>query len=359
VLLVGDIDRGGVFAALLGTLELLPPEDRRRVHGLLINKFRGDRALLEPGLRFLEARTGRPVVGVVPYLADLAFPEEDGVPLEESARRRRGSQGDVQVGVVLLPHIANFTDFDALAAEEGVGLRYAAAPEELGGVDAVILPGSKNTLEDLLWLRAGGFGAAMRRHHEAGGLVVGVCGGFQMLGRRIDDPDRMETDLGGVDGLGLLDVTTGLSRSKTTHRVQAEGLAGTPFAGAGMAAGYEIHLGETARGLTASPLFRLRREGDGTGEILDGAITSDGRTWGTYVHGLFDDGAMRRAFANWVRAAKGLPPADGPAGPSAASLRNAAYDRLAATLRQHLDLETIGSLLGLSLANRKEVVPAL
>ncbi len=349
VLLVGDIDRGGVFAALVGTLELLPPEDRARVHGFLINKFRGDQTLLEPGLRFLEGRTGRPVVGVLPYLADLAFPEEDGVPLEESARRRRGSQGEVQVGVVLLPHIANFTDFDALAAEEGVGLRYAAAPEDLGGVDAVILPGSKNTIEDLLWLRQRGFAAALRRHREAGGLVVGVCGGFQMLGCRIDDPAGMETDLGGADGLGLLDVRTTLGCSKATHRVRVEGLAGTPFAGAGAAGGYEIHLGETARGQTASPLFRLRREGDGSDEILDGAIAPDGLAWGTYVHGLFDDGAMRRAFANWVRAAKGLPLPEGPAGPSAASFRNRAYNRLAATLRQHADMELLGSLLRLPL----------
>jgi adenosylcobyric acid synthase len=279
------------------------------------------------------------------------------VPLEESVRRRHGMPGDVQVGVVLLPHIANFTDFDAIAAEEGVGLRYAAAPEDLGGVDAVILPGTKNTVADLLWLRQRGFAAAIRRHREAGGLVVGVCGGFQMLGDRIDDPAGMETDLGGADGLGLLDVATTLGGSKVTHRVRVDALAGTPFAGSGTAGGYEIHLGETARGPAAAPLFRLRREGGGTGEILDGAIAPNGRTWGTYVHGLFDDGAMRRAFANWVRQVKGLPLLEGSDGLSGASFRSAAYQRLAATLRQHLDLRSLGALLGLSLGSAKEVMP--
>ncbi len=354
VLLVGDIDRGGVFAALVGTLELLRDEDRDRVRGFLINKFRGDRALLDPGLCLLEGRTGRPVLGVIPYLADLAIPEEDGVSVEESNGRRRGGEGDVRVGVVLLPHIANFTDFDALAAEAGVSLCYAADPEELAGVDAVIVPGSKNTIGDLLWLRQRGFAAAIRRHREAGGLAVGVCGGFQMMGRRIEDPACMETALGGADGLGLLDVATTLGRAKATHRVRVEGLGGSPFAGVGPAAGYEIHLGETVRGPATAPLFRLRRDGDGACEILDGAIASDGRTWGTYVHGFFDDGAMRRAFANWVRAAKGLPLLEGPAGPSAASARSAAYRRLAATLRQHLDLEALWSLLDLPF--RKEVV---
>ncbi len=355
VLLVGDIDRGGVFAALVGTLELLLDGDRPRVRGFIINKFRGERALLDPGLRFLEARTGRPVLGVIPYLPDLAIPEEDGVSLEDSLARRCGGNGAVQVGVILLPHIANFTDFDALAAEPGVCLRYLARTDELAGVDAAILPGSKNTIGDLLWLRQRGFAEAIRRHREAGGLVVGVCGGFQMLGRRIEDPWRMETDLSGADGLGLLDVTTMLGRTKATFRVRVQGVEGSPLGGAGLAEGYEIHLGETSRGPGAAPVFRLRCEGERQGERLDGAVTSDGRAWGTYVHGLFDDSAMRRAFVNHVRAAKGLPPVGGPAGAPAAVARSAAYDRLADALRQHLDLSAIRSLLGLP--SRKEVVP--
>jgi adenosylcobyric acid synthase len=355
VLLVGDIDRGGVFAALVGTLELLPGEDRDRVRGFVINKFRGDRALLDPGLRTLEGRTGRPVLGVVPYLPELAIPEEDGVSLEDGPARRRGREGAVRVGVVLLPHIANFTDFDALAAEEGVGLRYVTRADEVADLDAVILPGSKNTIEDLLWLRGRGLAGAIRRLGASGALVAGICGGFQMLGRRIEDPRRMETDLGGLDGLGLLDAATTLGGEKATFRVRAQGLDGSPFAAAGPCAGYEIHLGETARGPAAAPLFRLRREGDGGGERLDGAMAPGGRTWGTYVHGLFDDGAIRRAFVNGLRAMKGLPPAEGPPGRSAAAARSAAYDRLAATLRQHLDVAAIRSLL--NLPSREEVVP--
>ncbi len=356
VLLVGDIDRGGVFAALVGTLELLRGADRDRVRGFVINKFRGDRALLDPGLRFLEARTGRPVLGVIPYLPNLAVPEEDGVSVEESLARRRGGDGAVRVGVVLLPHIANFTDFDALAAEPAVGVRYLTSPDEVAGVDAVVLPGTKNTIGDLLWLRQRGLADAVRRHREAGGLVVGVCGGFQMLGCRVEDPWRMETDLGGLDGLGFLDVTTTLGREKATFRVLARPLDGSPLAGAGPSAGYEIHLGETARGPAAAPVFSLRREGGRDDEILDGGMAPDGRTWGTYVHGLFDDGPVRRAFANWVRVRRGLRPMEGPAGPSAAAVRSAAYDRLAETLRLHVDVASIRWLLGLP--SRKEVVPA-
>ncbi len=355
VLLVGDIDRGGVFAALVGTLELLPGEDRDRVRGFVINKFRGERALLDPGLRTLQERTGRPVLGVIPYLPDLAIPEEDGVSLEDSLARRRGRDAAVRVGVILLPHIANFTDFDALAAEEGVGLRYVTRADELADLDAVILPGSKNTIEDLLWLRGRGLAGAIRRLGESGTPVVGICGGFQMLGRRIEDPRRMETDLGGMDGLGLLDVATTLGGEKATFRVRVQGAEGTPFAGVGPAVGYEIHLGETARGPAAGPMFRLRRQGDGHAEVLDGAMAPGGRTWGTYVHGLFDDGAMRRAFVNGLRAGKGLLPAEGPAGPPAGAARSAAYDRLAATLRRHLDIAAVRSLVNLPF--RGEVVP--
>jgi len=357
VLLVGDIDRGGVFAALVGTLDLLPGVDRDRVRGFVINKFRGDLALLDAGLRFLEARTGRPVLGVIPYLPDLALPEEDGVAAEAGAARRRGRDGAVRVGVVLLPHIANFTDFDALAAEPDVALRYLACPEGVAGVDVTVLPGTKNTIGDLLWLRERGFAAALARHRASGGLMVGVCGGFQMLGRRIEDPWRMETDLGAVDGLGLLDVTTILGRDKATFRVVARPLGDSPLAGAGPSEGYEIHLGETARGPSAAPLFALRRMGGPGEEVLDGAMASDGRTWGTYVHGFLDGGPARRAFANWVRVAKGLPPLDGPAGPPAAAARSSAYDRLAAALREHLDVAALRSLAGVPL--RKEVVPTL
>lgn len=356
VLLVGDIDRGGVFAALVGTLDLLPGPDRERVRGFVINKFRGDKALLKPGLHFLEERTGRPVLGVVPYLPNLAVPEEDGVSEEDSPARRRGAgDGAVRVGVILLPHIANFTDFDALAAEMGVGLRYLTSPAEVAGVGVVVLPGTKNTIGDLLWLRERGFASALARHRAAGGLVVGVCGGFQMLGRRIEDPSRMETDLGGLEGLGLLNVTTTLGREKTTFRVLIRPLDGSPFAGGGPSEGYEIHLGETVRGPSAAPMFSLRREGTLGGEVVDGGIAPDGQVWGTYVHGLFDGGPIRRAFVNWVRVKTGLPPVEGPAGPSAAAARSAAYDRLAATLREHLDVAEVLSLAGLPA--RKEVVP--
>jgi adenosylcobyric acid synthase len=341
VVLVGDIDRGGVFASLVGSLALLGRPDRRRVRGFLLNKFRGDPALLAPALTFLTRRTGRPVLGVVPYLADLHLPEEDSVALEERGTSTLGwGPGGERVGfpphrvvVVRLPHIANFTDFAPLVADPAVELRYAQRPEEVVGASLVILPGSKDTLADLRWLRASGFAAAVQAHLARGGRVAGICGGYQMLGRAVEDPDGLEGG-GRAEGLGCLAATTVLAPPKITRRVQARLAAGGERFDA-----YELHLGRTRIDPEVAP-FALIEDGDGSRP--DGAVTRDGQVWGTYLHGVFDTASVRRAVL-------GAPPpseADPAGAGDYRAARERAFGRLAAHVRAHVDLRALRDLVG-------------
>jgi adenosylcobyric acid synthase len=329
VVLVGDIDRGGVFASFVGCLALLPRADRRRIRGFLVNRFRGERAFLAPALDFLERRSRRPVLGVVPYLADLRLPEEDSVALDEAAV---AAPARPVVAVVRLPHIANFTDFAPLAAETAVEVRYVCRPEELAGAALVILPGSKDTLADLRWLRATGLADAVRRHVAGGGRLGGICGGFQMLGRSVEDPSGLEAG-GLAEGLGLLAVATVLAPAKVTRRVRAR-LAGSEAT----FDAYEIHLGRTRGEGALAPFARVD---DGDGARPDGAVSDDGRVWGSYLHGLFDTPAVRaRLLAGLVAAPPG-PPGDYRA------VREREYARLAAHLRGHVDWTALLRLLGL------------
>lgn len=294
VLLVGDIDRGGVFAQLLGTLELLPPEERALVRGLIVNKFRGDPTLFADGIRILEERGGVPALGVVPFLPNLGLPDEDAVAIEgESTPPPRG---DIDIAVVRLPRIANFDDFDPLRVEPGVRVRYVDSPSQLGRPNAVILPGTKSTMADLQWLRERGLVEAIVRFAEEGIAVVGICGGYQMLGRMIHDPDRTESDVCEAPGLGLLPIETTFSAHKATHPVRARmidgpgwmtGLTGTQLEG------YEIHMGQT---MTDTPWGEIVARGAATCRVPDGAVSADGRVWGCYLHGLFANDAFRRAW---------------------------------------------------------------
>jgi adenosylcobyric acid synthase len=327
-LLVGDIDRGGVFASLYGTLELLEPWERALVRGFAINKFRGDLGLLRPGVEMMEHRLGLPCAGVVPYLHNHGLDEEDGVALED--RRTPARYWDrsdapgrkLRIGVIAFPHLANFTDFDALAAEPSVALAYLERPEEVEAADLLILPGSKQTLADLDWLHRTGFVAALSAYS---GRVAGICGGFQMLGVRIDDPTGMENDGTALScaGLGLLPVATVLREHKITRPVTGRAFGGVAFHG------YEIHVGDTP---TDAP-FAQTEYGP------DGAVSADGRVFGTYIHGLFDDDTFRHAFVDAMRAARGLAPAAGRAFTGAE--REARIDRLADHLRQSLDMNLI------------------
>jgi adenosylcobyric acid synthase len=342
VLLAGDIDRGGVFAALVGTLALLEPDDRARVAGFLINRFRGDRRLLEPGLSMLTARTGVPVLGVVPLIPERLVPAEDSLDLDRIA----GAAGDpvIDVAVIRLPRIANFDDFEPLADEPGVRVRFVRTAGELAGADLVILPGTKTTLADLTWLHASGLGAAVREAAAAGRPVLGVCGGFQMLGERVDDPEGLEGMMGTVAGLGLLPVTTTFAGAKRTVRVRARVAAArgvlAPVAGHEVAA-YEIHAGRTRS--AADPAFAITR-GGGL-EEADGAVSASGVVTGTYLHGLFVNDELRGAVLRAVAGRVGRAPDQRWGSPRRASAR---YERLADIVEAAVDMAAVAKLVGVS-----------
>jgi adenosylcobyric acid synthase len=349
--LVGDIDRGGVFASLLGTMELLDPEDRARIHGFIINKFRGDESLLRPGVTAMEKRLALPCLGVVPYLADLGLDEEDGVALEERASSARrwnndaSSERTLRVGVVALPHMANFTDFGALALEPGVSLAYLQQPEEMAGADLVILPGTKQTLDDLRWLKRRGFAQEIRRLSGIDMPIIGICGGFQMLGISVEDPHGIENRGEPVSrtGLGLLPVRTVLRAEKTVGRVG--GCLRCDLFGGGLRPqayfeGYEIHVGETLYESGAFPLTDIERQG-ATELVPDGAVSKSGRVFGTYVHGFFDNDDFRHGFIQAARAAVDLAPAASYVNANAE--RNARIDRLACHLRKSLNMNLLKS----------------
>jgi adenosylcobyric acid synthase len=338
-LLVGDIDRGGVFAALLGTMELLEPEGRARIRGFVINKFRGDIALLNPGVEMMEQRLGIPCAGVVPFLRGLGLEEEDSVAIEDRRTPARvwqateTRQRPLRVGVIALPHMANFTDFDALAMEPSVSLAFLDDPETAGLADVLILPGSKQTLDDLEWLRARCFAQRVAAHP---GLLIGICGGFQMLGLSIADPSGVES--AGIartmPGLGALEVRTIMRSHKTVRR--ATGYARIPSSPS--FSGYEIHMGETQYENGAEPFAEIAREGE-QGTVRDGSIASSGRVWGTYVHGIFDDDSFRHKFVDSAREACGLAPTQSHV--CATAERQARIDRWADHVRQSLDINLI------------------
>lgn len=343
ILLVADIDRGGVFAALVGTLELLSPAERRQVKGLIINRFRGDPELLTDGLRQIEDRTGVPVVGVIPWI-DLKLPEEDSVALP---RKNSPARLDaIRVGVVRLPRISNYTDFDALAAEADIDLTYLEESSAVADCDLLILPGTKSTLADLAWLAESGFAEAIRRHHADGRRVIGICGGFQMLGRKLADPDGVESERTEAAGLGLLDISTRMMPEKQTHQVIAEPLIGANDCGlidSGTLLAYEIHMGETDCGPLARPLFRLVERSGQPSNVEDGAISPDGTVWGTYLHGLFEDVELRRVLIDRLWHDQGRVRQ---AAPLQMSL-DQELDRLAAHLEANLDLQKIFALIGI------------
>jgi adenosylcobyric acid synthase len=315
VVLIADIDRGGVFAHLVGTLELLSASEQDRVKGFVINRFRGDIGLLQPGLDWLEQRTGKPVLGVLPYLHGLHLEAEDG--LGKRSFEAQTAQ-PLRVVVPLLPRLSNHTDFDPLRLHPDVELRFVAAGESVPAADLVILPGSKNVRGDLAWLRVNGWEEAIHRHMRYGGRLLGICGGFQMLGRRICDPLGLEAEAGESAGLDLLDMETVLAQEKQLHRV----CGSLTFADARVS-GYEIHAGVSAGAALLRPAARLEGRDDG-------AISADGRILGTYVHGLFDRREACDALLRWA----GL---TAPATLDYEALREAGIELMADTVEKHLD----------------------
>lgn len=304
VLLVGDIERGGVFAQLLGTLDLLPSRDRTRVRGLIVNKFRGDPSLFDGGVRYLERKAKLPVLGVLPYVDDLGVPAEDSLSLDD--RRAAPATDAVDIAVLRYPRISNFDDFDPLA-RAGARIRYVARPAEVGVPDLAVLPGSKSTIADLEWLRRSGLGARVRALADAGVPVLGICGGFQMLGEELADPKGIEGDPSRVRGLGLLPVRTTFTSEKRAvpveGRVLSSGFIGCD--GSLAVSGYELHLGETRR-RGCAPFAELTRL-PSRERIVDGALSADGLVVGTYVHGLFANEPLRNALLGALARRRGIP----------------------------------------------------
>jgi adenosylcobyric acid synthase len=343
VILVADIERGGVFAATIGAFHLLTPAERRRLRGFVINKFRGDPGLFVEGVEIIRRRTGRPVLGVLPYVKDLALPEEDSVALAKKRRATDPWTGDgrLRVGVVSLPHISNYTDFDPLEREAGVALKYLESPEALDLADLVILPGTKNTISDLLWLKESGLFARLQAFAHAGGRLAGICGGYQMLGVEVRDPLGVEGPPRTEAGLGLLPVVTTLAGEKTTTQVTARALAGE---GRGHCLeAYEIHMGVTEPTGPGEPLFAITTISGQPARGTDGWLSANGRIFGTYLHGLFDRDDFRGAFLTGLSRTLGREAALEPG--SFGAFQEEQLDRLAGVLRQHLDLTALWDLI--------------
>ncbi|WP_175044033.1 cobyric acid synthase [Burkholderia lata] len=329
VVLVADIDRGGVFAHLVGTLACLSDSERARVRGFVINRFRGDFKLLEPGLDWLRAQTGKPVFGVLPYLHGLLLDAEDMLPAQARSAAARGDAGVLRVVVPALPRISNHTDFDPLRAHPQVEFTYwksGPVPDS----DLLILPGSKSVQRDLAWLRDAGWDTLIRRHLRYGGKVIGICGGMQMLGRTLDDPLGLEGAPGSVPGLGLLDFDTTLQPDKTLKNVTGQ----LALPGGAAVHGYEIHMGDTHGPALASPVLALAGDAAQGGTRPDGAVSDDGQILATYVHGLFDSPDACTALLAWA----GL---DGAERIDYPALREASLERLADTFAEHLDLDAL------------------
>ena len=336
VVLVGDIDLGGVFASLVGTLELLTPEERSFVKGLLINKFRGDISLLNEGLEFLETRTGKKLLGVLPFMDDLQVAEEDSIPEWKWKPARPAEPEKLKIQVIHYPHISNSTDFDTLEKEPDVSLRFLARVPDFEPLpDALLLPGSKSTMSDLAYIRSSGFERYIERCHQARFPIVGICGGYQMLGKELLDPEGIESVVPRADGLGLLHVTTCFEREKKTVQVRARHIeSGHEIAG------YEIHMGRTNGPSAARPAFQILEEMGRRTERFDGAKSEDGLVWGTYLHGVFDAPLFRRNFLNALRKRRGWPPLDSRKVGSFPE-----HDSLAALIRKHVDLVAVDRIL--------------
>ncbi|MCT7951892.1 cobyric acid synthase CobQ [Ancylothrix sp. C2] len=326
-LLVVDIDRGGSFAHVVGTLQLLDPEERALIKGIVINKFRGQRSILEPGIKWLEEYTGIKVAGVIPWI-ELDFPAEDSLSLLERVSRK--TQSELTIGVIRLPRISNFTDFDPLEAESSVTVKYIHPKQSLGHPDAVIIPGSKTSISDLKILQQTGMAKEIQDYVAAGGTVMGICGGFQMLGQSIVDPDGLEGEEGRFEGLGLLPLKTLITPQKIARQRQVT--SNKPQAGLPVT-GYEIHQGRSqiAEDKNISSLFD---------DPNLGVVDNEQLIWGTYLHGLFDNGPWRRSWLNNLRQQRGLKSL--PTGiPNYREQRETLLDAVADIVGEHLDLTSV------------------
>jgi len=334
-ILVADIDRGGVFAAILGTIKLVPARLRKYIKGIVINKFRGDKKLLDPGIEEIEKMTGIPVLGVLPYIYDLGIEEEDSVALDE---RSEDPGAVIDIAVIRLPRISNYTDFLALESTPGVKVRYVKSPEKLRIPDLIIIPGTKNTIADMQFLNETAFSAALKTAAGKDIPIVGICGGYQILGKIISDPVAVEGSNRKIAGLGLLPISTTLASEKELSQVSGT-VINLPFAKAGTAfTGYEIHAGVSQVERYLSAPLEISKKSGSTSEINEGCLSANGLIFGTYIHGIFDEPSLRQQLLDWLLTKKGLGkdaliPDSAPADK---------FNRLANCLAENLDLDFIG-----------------
>jgi adenosylcobyric acid synthase len=334
-----------VFAQIVGTIELLEPIERSYIKGIIINKFRGDVDVLKPGIDFIEQRTGVPVLGVLPWFADISLPAEDSVVLGQRSKVISILTGHkkINIGVLKLPRISNFTDFEPLQSEQDVNLSYIEMADQLPGLDVLIIPGSKSTIADLYFLMERGLYDAIR---DFKGHIVGICGGFQMLGTTVLDPHGVESAIKEAQGLELLPATTVLLMEKETHQaltyLDEAGLMVAPECN-GVMTGYEIHMGVTTLEKGLRPFSRIFRRGNMSVSVEDGAVSSDGRIFGTYLHGLFENSRFREIYLNSIRLEKGMPLKRGVQKQS----QNDPFDQLAEQFEKHLDLPRLLAICGL------------
>jgi adenosylcobyric acid synthase len=340
VLIVGDIDRGGVFAWMKGTYDLLTEKERGLVGGFLVNKFRGDFALLQPGLEMFQNMVGKPILGVFPFDHDLFVDEEDAIPMP-SVEYSAGTQQRVDVVVLRLPRISNFTDFSPLAYDPNILLRYVWRPNQLGNPDLIIIPGSKSTLDDLDFLRQSGLADAVLQSHKSGSLILGVCAGLQILGKTVRDPEHVESAKSESAGLGLLNMETTLLAEKITRQVHGVVTCASPALRAGLAVeGYEIHMGRTRFPDDVAPLFQ-NSNGDSDSNL--GVTNRDGTVIATYIHGFLDNDGLRQEFINHVRSQRGLSALTSAFNYRAFRENN--LNRLGAMIERHVDLKLLNELV--------------
>ena len=388
VLLVTDIDRGGAFAWIVGTLELLSVSERNRVKGIVFNKFRGDKSILKPGLDMLESRINKPVVGVIPYMHDLSIDDEDSVSLEYSStiknnavvhphpnpppsmgrvsgnpsihilpslggREIEGGSVEllrnsyVDIVVIKLPRISNFTDFNIFNHEKDAKVRFVDKAKNIGKPDLLIIPGTKNTISDLTFLRERGIFGEIIELSRQGTMTIGICGGYQMLGKQINDPHHVESSKDSIQGLGLLETVTTFSREKQTYQVKARMLRHEHlFPVDGELVGYEIHMGETTYNghNSVRPFARITERAGEMVDILDGCISANGNVMGTYIHGIFDNDEFRSGLINYLRLKKGLKSSDG-CHVNSKSIKEHRYNELADIVRRNINMNLVYSMM--------------
>ncbi|RAK10596.1 adenosylcobyric acid synthase (glutamine-hydrolysing) [Halanaerobium saccharolyticum] len=345
VILIADIDKGGVFASIVGTLDLLTEKERKRVKGIIVNKFRGDPDAFKSGVELIEKHSQKKVLGVMPYLKDLNLPSEDSLQQKDY-----GNQDfKLIIAVIAYPGMSNFTDFDYFKSAKDIQMRYVKRAAELGNPDLIILPGSKTTINDLKFLYNTNLAAEILKQADKGTEIIGICGGYQMLGQKISDPDNLEGNEKEIEGLSLLKIKTVLEAEKITRQVRAEPLNKLNFfknSSGRVLSGYEIHQGKTVRASEQQAIFRLKRQKSGEVEkiVYDGTVNESGNVWGTYLHDIFKNDDFRKSLINYLLSQKGLSP-NLEAEKTAAEIREDNYNYLAAEFRKYIDLEELYKII--------------